>query len=166
MNYSADNTKVARCCSTASINREGGPLYSVPETSVLVSTTSFTRGAFGADFIHDLLDFVHGHRSAGKRAKVPGHLKKIAAVLVLRQFARNQLGQMGRVEQAFGPRLGNHGLGQIKLNGDAHNVLLAEGYRGQSPPRPIHTDKGPAFVPRAAKTKHPLRAKVKPGGAR
>ena len=166
MNYPADNTKVARSCSTASINLEGGPLHRVPETSVLVSTTSFTRGAFGADFIHDLLEFVHGHRSAGKRAKVPGHLKIIAAVLVLRQFAGNQLGQMGGVEQAFGPRLGNHGLEQINLDGDSHKVLLAERYRGRPPRRPIHTDKGPTFVPRAAKTKHPLRAEVKPGGAR
>jgi hypothetical protein len=52
------------------------------------------------------------------------------------------------------------------LDGDAHNVLLAEGYRSESPGQSIHTDIGPTFVPRAIETKHQPRNKVKPGGAR
>src|SRR6185369_131433 len=90
-NKSADNTNVARPCSSASIRREEGPLQSVPEISVLVSTTSFTSGAFDPDFIDNLLDFVHGHWFAGNRAEIAGHLEEVPRILASRDFAGDQL---------------------------------------------------------------------------
>jgi hypothetical protein len=80
---------------------------------------------------------------------------------------RNQIGHGLRFEQAVGSRFLDEGVRQIELDGDAHNALLAEGCRNESRklPRLIHTDTHPTFDPRAGKTKHPRRTKVKPAGA-
>src|SRR5207244_3407089 len=87
---SADKTSVACFFSRASRRRDGKPLQSVPETSVLVSMTSFTHGAFGPDFVHNLLDLVHRHLLAGNRTDFSSHLKKIAGILIATHLTRNQ----------------------------------------------------------------------------
>ena len=51
--------------------------------NVLVSMTSFTSGAFGSDFVHDLLDFLHRHWLAGDGTEISGHAKEIPVVTVL-----------------------------------------------------------------------------------
>jgi hypothetical protein len=49
--------------------------------SVLVSMTSFTRRAFRSDLIHNLLDFVHGHRFTGLGTNAPDHLEKVTTII-------------------------------------------------------------------------------------
>lgn len=58
MMISAERQSVPGALNTAFTRCAGDPLQSVPEIRRLVSTTSFPRVSFGADFVHDLLDFL------------------------------------------------------------------------------------------------------------
>ena len=86
-----------------------------------MSTSSFTRGAFGSDLIHNSLDLLHSHRFARKRAEIPRHLKEIALIAVFPNFARDQLTQVGSIEQAFRARFRRDFLWQIEFDRDAHD---------------------------------------------
>lgn len=150
-------------------NREAdGPLQSSPEIRIFVSATAFTvLAVLGAHGVHLRLDFVHRHRFIVRAgAHLFDHLAVGAQRLIQFQFAFDQAGDFGGVEQALGPGLGGHSLGQIKLDNDAQIASVAEGYGSEPPGRSIHTDKGPTFVPRASHNKHLWTFKVKPGGAR
>jgi hypothetical protein len=90
-----------------------------------VSTSSFTRGAFGSDLIHNSLDLFHPHRFARERAEIPRHLKEIALIPIFPNFARDQLTQLGSIEQAFRARFRRDFLWQIKFDRDAHDNSTA-----------------------------------------
>jgi hypothetical protein len=112
-------------------NREGAPLHSVAETSVFVSTSSFTLGAFGPDFVDDALDLFHAHRFARQRTKVPCHLKKTTLVAISCHLPRDQLAELGGIKQPSSSRFGGDFFWQIEFYCDAHgnarpNALAAE----------------------------------------
>ena len=85
------------------------------------STSSFTRGAFGSDLTHNSLDLLHSHRFARERAEIPRHLKEIALIAVFPNFARDQLTQVGSIEQAFRARFRRDFLWQIEFDRDAYD---------------------------------------------
>jgi len=101
----------------------GGPGRIKPETRTLVSATTLTAGAtFGADGVHLGLNFVHGHRFIRMGSHLFHHLAELPHGPVKFDFPLHQLRELLRIKQTFGPGRCGHGLGEIQLNGDAHDA--------------------------------------------
>ena len=126
----------------ADSSRAGSPCQSEPEMRVLVSTTSFTRPAIPPPGLHLGGDFLLGHRLAGLRTDSAQHVAEFGGGLAPAQFSGDQSAHGCRFEKAVGPCFVQERVGQIQLDGDAHDTWSAEGYRTDTPRRIAHTAPG------------------------
>ena len=107
-------------CCAAAISRPGLPPHRRPETSKLVSTTARTPPLLphGINFGLNLLN---GHRFVGHRMKLTEHLAELAPRALRRNSSATQSAKRTRGQQAGLPRFRGESVGQIKLDGYAHN---------------------------------------------
>ena len=94
--------------------------------------TSFTGARVGPGGIDFGLDFLHRHGLAGLGADVARYFKERALVLLGVEFALDEAGNTGWVEQTFGLGLGGDRFGQVQLDDDAHSGLEFAGSKEEA----------------------------------